>query len=145
MPQLALHNPSSNPRLSSGLCELLKNQHGDMVRILCEEDFVAALSGYHSWEKCLLIESYNYKPAPTVSRQQAAPAQRVQPGVRTSAQQHQAEMMALQQREFERVRTAAVVQSHQQQMNAMFNLATGIKYGNKPCGCPLGRWCRHEG
>ena len=146
IPQLALHNPSSNPRLPSGLCELLKNQHGDMVRILCEEDFVAALSGYHSWEKCLLIEGYNYKTAPTVSRQQAAPAQRVQPAVRTSAQQqYQAEMMALQQRELERARVAAVIQSNMQQMNTNFGLATGIKFGSKPCGTALGTWCHCHG
>ena len=147
IPQLALYNPSSNPRISSGLCELLKNQHGDMVRILCEEDFVAALSGYHSWEMCLLIEGYNYKPAPTVSRYQATPAQRVQPGVGVSAQRHQAGRRAVHQRAFQFGRRFGeeVAQANQEHIHNMFNVATGMMFGCKPCGTALGTWCDCHG
>lgn len=44
------------------------------MKFNCAEEFVAALSDFSSWEKCLYIETYKYKPAPSI-----APAAAPQP------------------------------------------------------------------
>lgn len=45
-----------------------------MVKFNCAEEFVAALSNFRSWEKCLYVETYKYTPAPSI-----APAAAPQP------------------------------------------------------------------